>query len=302
MRHFLARSALVGALLVTACFGTDPTASYVGADTYESVQVGPVRRWYRLHIPERPTPGPRAPLILAFHGYGQSNEQLEQVTGLSVAADAAGAIVVYPESYYSSWDVTGDLEAELQVRDIDYVRAIIAKVSAEHVVDRDRVIAVGMSNGAVFVQRLACVAAHEIAGFVAVAGLMLRPVAEGCRPTRPVSALYILGADDATFPEEGGGVLLSLDSALDLWADLDGCRGTRTTTLPDTAHDGTLATLKAYSACHYGTSVSRVLISGAGHSWPGQAGSSNSEVFGRTSKNFNATRAVLDFAAGVARR
>lgn len=297
----LTRVALVGTLLATACIGADPTASYVGADSYESVQVGPVRRWYRLHIPEHPVRGPRAPLILAFHGYGQTNERLEQVTGLSTAADAAGAIVAYPESYYSSWDVTGDLETELQVRDIDYVRAIIARVSADHVVDRDKVVAVGMSNGAVFVQRLACVAADEIAGFVAVAGLMLRPVAESCQPIRPVSAMYILGADDATFPEAGGGVLLSLDSALELWADVDGCGSTRTTVLPDTAHDGTQAALKAYSGCDHGTSVSRVLISGAGHSWPGQSSPPNPEGSGRTSRNFNATRAVLDFAAGVRR-
>lgn len=284
------------------CSDTGTSVTYQVADSYESVQVGPVRRWYRLHIPDRPAKGPKAPLLLAFHGYGQSAEQLEQVTGLSRAADAAGAIVVYPEAYYGTWDVNGDAEVELQVRDIDYVRAIIARVTADHVVDRNKVVAVGMSNGAVFVQRLACEAADEIAGFVAVAGMFLQSVANRCTPIRPVSALYVLGDADPQFPVAGGGALLSLDAGLAIWASRDGCGGAQTTVLPDTAGDGTRATRRAYGGCDAGTTVSRVLISGAGHSWPGQSSPPDPEAWGRTSRNFDATRAVLDFAARADRR
>lgn len=296
------RTAMLAALLLlAACSDTGTSATYQVADSYESVQVGPVRRWYRLHIPDHPAKGPKAPLILAFHGYGQTAEALERVTGLSTAADAAGAIVVYPESYYSSWDVTGEAEELFQVRDLDYVRAVIAQVTADHVVDRTKIVAVGMSNGAMFVQRLACEASDAIVGFVAVAGMLLRPMAATCDPPSRVSAMYILGGDDADFPSAGNAALLSLDSGLAFWAGRNGCGGVQTSVLPDTAQDSTRATRRSYSGCDAGTSVSRVLISGAGHSWPGQSSPPNPDGWGRTSRNFNATRAVLDFAKSVRR-
>ena len=298
----LARLPLLTALaLLAACSDTGTSATYQVADSYESVQVGPVRRWYRLHIPDRPAKGPKAPLILAFHGYGQTAEALERVTGLSTSADAAGAIIVYPESYYSSWDVTGEAEELFQVRDLDYVRAVIAQVTADHVVDRTRIVAVGMSNGAMFVQRLACEASDAITGFVAVAGMLLRPMAAKCDPHNRVSAMYVLGGDDADFPSAGNAALLPLDSALVFWAGRNGCGGVQTAVLPDTAQDGTRATRRSYSGCDDGTSVSRVLISGAGHSWPGQSSPPNPEGWWRTSRNFNATRAVLEFAANARR-
>lgn len=294
-------ASLAAFFLLVACSDTGTSATYQVADSYESVQVGPVRRWYRLHIPDHPAKGPKAPLILAFHGYGQTSETLERVTGLSTAADAAGAIVVYPESYYSSWDVTGEAEELFQVRDLDYVRAVIAQVTADHVVDRTKIVAVGMSNGAMFVQRLACEASDAIVGFVAVAGMLLRPMAATCDPPSRVSAMYILGGDDADFPSAGNAALLSLDSGLEFWAARNGCGGVQTTVLPDTAQDGTRATRRSYSGCDDGTSVSRVLISGAGHSWPGQSSPPNPDGWGRTSRNFNATRAVLEFAKSVRR-
>jgi polyhydroxybutyrate depolymerase len=282
---------------------TNSTATYVGGDFYESVQVGSVRRWYRLHIPTRATPGPLAPLVVAYHGYGQSAEGLEQQSGLDAAADAAGVIVAYPEAYYGTWDVNGELEELFQVEDIAFSRAIVAQVRANHVVDRRRVVAVGMSNGAVFVHRLACLAADDFAGFVTVAGAMLRNVAASCQPLNPMSMLHILGTADGFFPVAGSSATFPADSGVAFWAGKAGCGSTRRTgSLPDTAGDGLPIATTTWLGCPSGVAVSMVRIAGGGHAWPGATIPPNEESFGRMSRSFNASRAVMDFARSVVRR
>lgn len=295
------------ALLLTAtlaaCTDTGTTVTYTGGDSYASVQVGPVRRWYRLHIPERATPGPAAPLVIAFHGYGQSAEGLEAQTGLDAAADAAGVIVAYPEAYYGSWDVNGELEEFFQVEDVAYTRAIIAQVRADHVIDRHRIVAVGMSNGAVFVHRLACLAADEIAGFVTVAGAMLRNVAASCLPIQPMSVLHVLGSEDGYFSPAGSSAVLPADSAVAFWAGKARCGdGRRSGALPDTAGDGLPITTLTWTGCPDGVSIAMVRIAGGGHAWPGAAIPPNEESFGRMSRSYDASRAVMDFARRVERR
>ncbi len=294
--------AAIATLSLASCGDTGTTVSYTTSDSYESVQVGSVRRWYRMHIPDRPAPGPAAALILAFHGYGQSAELLESQTALNAAADLAGAIVVYPEAYYGTWDVNGEAEELFQVYDIAYVRAIIAAVKDAQVVDARRVVAVGLSNGAVFVHRLACEASDEIAGIVAVAGAMLRPIANTCQPLRPISALLMLGTEDGTFPVAGNGLLLSLEEDAAFWAARASCGSSRqTSTLPDVAGDGTRVTLRTFTKCHDGNSVRTVEIGGGGHTWPGTEHPPNPEFFGRTTQNYDASRAVMEFARGINR-
>lgn len=290
------------ALLLAGCTDTGTTVAYTTSDSYESVQVGAVRRWFRLHIPDRPTPGPAAPLILAYHGYGQSAEQLEGQTALNAAADAAGAIVVYPEAYYGTWDVNGEAEELFQVYDIAFARAIIAAVKGEHVIDSRRVVAVGLSNGAVFVHRLGCEASDEIAGIVAVAGAMLRPIAGRCQPIRPISALLMLGTEDGTFPVDGNSLLLSLEEDAAFWATRASCGSSpQQSTIPDQAGDGTTITLRSFTKCREGNSVRTVEIAGGGHSWPGTAHPPNPEFFGRTTQNYDASRAIMEFAREINR-
>lgn len=297
-------AAVIG-LSLTACGDGGPTSTavYSGGDSYESVMVGPTKRWYRLHIPTRTTPGPLAPLVVAFHGYGQSAEGLELQSGLDAAADAAGVIVAYPEAYYGTWDVNGELEELFQVYDVDFARALVAQVRANHVVDRRKVVAVGMSNGAVFVHRLACLAADDFAGFVSVAGAMLRNVAAACQPLNPMSVLHVLGSSDSYFPPAGGSAVFPADSGVAFWAGRAGCgSGRRSGTLPDTARDGLPIATTTWTGCPSGVSVGMVRISGGGHAWPGATIPPNEESFGRMSRSYNASRAVMDFARAVVRK
>src|SRR5690606_2445805 len=129
---------------------------------------------------------PLAPLVLALHGYGQNSRDFRAVTGLDAAADRHGFIVAYLQAAMGAWDIFGGL-GNLGLDDVDYVRQVIDRVSRNHPIDEDRIVVVGLSNGGVFAQRLACVMSTRIAGFVSVAATMPHLLAEQCRVDVPVS-------------------------------------------------------------------------------------------------------------------
>ena len=288
---------------LAACAGAPTLATYEGRDTRGSMVMGTWTRSYIVHVPTRTTVGPLAPLIIVFHGLGQSATQLQQQTGLDEVADRAGFIVVYPEAAIGQWDVTGDFVDTFGFDDIAFARALIQRMSDGYVINPRRIYAVGLSNGAVFAQRLACEVTDKIAGFIAVAGTLSRPARDNCFPSQPVSGLYIIGSKDTQFPVGGNSVVLSVDSTMTFWGKQNHCaeRGTRAT-LPDTAHDGTLAYRSRFLDCIDGGAIELDSIANGGHSWPGQVNPANANAAAATSRNLSANEEIRRFVmAGRAR-
>ena len=168
MTRFRTTMLLALASLVAGCGASPVMASYEGEDWMESFMQADFTRFFRVHVPDRPDVGPAAPLVLAFHGSSQNAEQFANMSALNAKADAVGFIVAYLEAPMGAWDSFGSMEF-LGLDDLDYVRQVIDRVGRRNVIDRHRVIAVGLSNGGVFVQRLGCKLSDRIAGFVAVA-------------------------------------------------------------------------------------------------------------------------------------
>lgn len=284
--------------LLAGCAGAPTLATYQGGDYTTTIAIGTWDRTYHVHLPARKSIGPVAPLILAFHGLGQTAAELEAQTGLDAAADEADAIVVYAEAALGAWDISGDFIEIFGIDDLRFVRTMIDRVASEYVVDRNRIIAVGLSNGAVFSERLGCELADEIVGFVSVAGTMPRPTRDACHPAREIGALYIIGSDDRFFPVAGDDVVLSVDSTMAFWAGVGHCspRGPRIT-LPDTAGDGTLAYRSRFLDCATGGGVALDSIAGSGHGWPGALKAASG-----ISRNLSANREIIRFlTAGRAR-
>ena len=294
------RLALGAAGLLTACSATLPTtASYTASDYVVEMQIQQIIRFFRVHVPARGV-GPVMPVILAFHGSSQTAEQLETQTGLDAAADRAGVIVVYVNAALGVWDVTGDL-VDYGFDDIDFVHRVLDRLERDLVIDQRRVIAVGLSNGAVFVQRLACVMPERIAGFVAVEGTLIRRLAQDCPPGPTVSALFLSGTEDQFFGIHGDGALFSIDSTVDFWARRAHCRSPRVSVeLPDTAHDGTVVWESNYSRC--ATRSTRVVLDsivGGGHGWAGALHPPGPQ-FGVTTRNLSANEAIIRFLNRIA--
>jgi polyhydroxybutyrate depolymerase len=167
-------------------------------------------------------------------------------------------------------------------------------------VDRKRIYATGISNGAGLAYRLACDLPGIFAAIAPVAGAPATAIEERCEATRPVSVIAFQGTRDRLMPYEGGnatirrGRVLSARRSAALFAKVNGCAPTPAVTAePDTVRDGTRVRRSAYGGCSEGWEVVLYTIEGGGHTWPG--GPPVGRLVGRVSRDLDATRTMLDF-------
>jgi polyhydroxybutyrate depolymerase len=184
------------------------------------VQVGTEVRSYLLDVPAGPPDAPR-PVLLAFHGFRATPRRLRRGTGLGRGAQRRGMIAVFPEGHDGvellgtsgrGWDVDVG-----ETRDLAFVTALLDALEREWCVDRRRVFATGMSNGAFFANLLGCVLGGRLAAIAPVAGAQPLPA---CPDPRPLPVLLIHGGRDKVVD-----VALAR-SARDWWMRTNGCTGT----------------------------------------------------------------------------
>src|SRR5262245_223091 len=87
------------------------------ADSVESIRSGGVTRQYRLHVPASYERGRLIPLVINLHGYNSNAKQQEEVSRMSIKADAAGFVVAYPEGLGDpqSWKFGSGAEGQADV-------------------------------------------------------------------------------------------------------------------------------------------------------------------------------------------
>jgi polyhydroxybutyrate depolymerase len=288
-------------LALLGCEASPVMTTYEGDDRVESFMQEDFTRYYRVVVPRRTTLGPAAPVVLAFHGFGQNGSVLRETSGLDEAAAAGGFIVVYLEAAMGAWDVF-ETNKFLGLDELAYVREVIARVNQRYVTDPRRIIAVGLSNGGVMAQQVGCRLSDRIAGVVSVAASMPRLMSETCFPDLPMSALYVLGTADSFFPVAGGGALLSVDSTMRIWAQAADCSGQRNRSAPlDGEDDGTVVYRSAWRPCRHGARVALDSIVGGGHAWPGGTRPAPA-AFGPTSQEISVNDEIIRFLATIPRR
>jgi polyhydroxybutyrate depolymerase len=254
-------------------------------------------RHYRVRVPEGVAG--RLPVVLVLHGGGGNGRQVEQQTGMSVAAHEAGFIAVYPEGTgrtslltWNAGDCCGYAQRE-NVDEVAFVSALLDEVFADYPADPARVYVTGMSNGAMMAYQLACELSDRIAGIAPVAGaLNVTP----CRPTRPVPVLAIHGTADEVVPYEGGPPTrqlpggetwanTSVADSVGFWAKHNECTSTPEVTEADSV------TVTDYGPCH----VVLYTVKDGGHAWPG--GTQPRSAADRVPPTPDATRVILNFFA-----
>lgn len=224
-----------------------PIGCDVGAaGATQRVMVRSTGRSMLLHVPAGYDGGQAAPLLLLFHGSGQSGAAVLKRSALSETADRHGFILAAPDGGIPSgkgfvWNipgvpsVTGRMPAPGDADDVGFVRATIDWLAAHHCIDRSRVYATGISGGGRMTSLLGCVAADRFAAIAPVVGLRAgNPLADDpskpdpatCRPSRPMPIIAFAGDKDTTNPIEGGGARYwqySMQAAEARWAALNGC-------------------------------------------------------------------------------
>jgi len=123
-----------------------------------SVMVDGINRQFLLTVPKKYVPHDPTPLIVAFHGRTNSNEQVRQYMKLD--REISDAIIAYPAALSNgngsySWANPGD-RAE-KIRDVKFFDAIVEKLAQSYCIDMDRISTVGHSLGAWMANTVACI-------------------------------------------------------------------------------------------------------------------------------------------------
>jgi polyhydroxybutyrate depolymerase len=228
--------------------------------------------------PARPQP---YPLVVMFHGGGQSAQQFANRPGMqrmAALADLQGKILVFAQGTLGAtvtaagmWDSTGAIRDDLL-----YAEELIAHITSSPDINADpaRVLAAGFSMGGHFVHALGADTPTTFVAIGVVSGFYGSTIAEP--PPPPAGTLlpvFIVHGDaDNTVPiaggdpVAGGGFRLSALDSYDRWYANDAC------TLPTAVPLFPPATYTyRFSDCRTGSTVSKVhftTVFGLRHFWP----------------------------------
>ena len=162
------------------------------------------RRHYRLHVP--PVLPLGAPLVIQLHGGGGNGTGLDRLTRFHQLADRERFAVVSPDGFDRHWNDGRAADNRPGVNDVGFVAALIDCLAGWLPIDRRRVYAVGISNGAMLTARLAAQLPDRIAAFAQVAGTVAEDAPVWWNPDRPVPLIQFHGDADVIVPYGGGAV------------------------------------------------------------------------------------------------
>jgi polyhydroxybutyrate depolymerase len=130
-----------------------------------TLTVGDLERSYLLTKPGRYESTKPAPLIIAFHGRTNSNEQVRKYFGLDRSAD--GYFIAYPAAIANA---AGTSFSWSDPRDIDFFDSIVEELAESYCIDMDRIFVAGHSLGAWFSNTVACVRGGVVRASATVGG------------------------------------------------------------------------------------------------------------------------------------
>ena len=248
----------------------------------EVLSGGLVRR-FLLVVPDS-APAP-APLVIVFHGFTRSPEEIERTSGMSALAEEYGFVVAYPAGTGFPRRWLSELSQGDQ--DVQFARDLISLVSGAVPIDARRVYAAGMSNGGGMAARLACDAADLVAAVGPVAAAY---PSDPCEPGRPVPVAAVHGTADPIVPYEGRGEALpSVEDVMADWVGRNGCD-------PEPVTDEVAADVSrvAWDGCAAGADLVLYRVAGGRHGWPG---SGDTTLWGKTTDSVSASALLWEFFA-----
>jgi polyhydroxybutyrate depolymerase len=168
-----------------------------------SIDIDGRKRTYQAYVPKGLASG--APLLLAMHGSGENGTALRIEMGYAFErlADAHGFSVVYPNGQSGHWNTCEiDEDASPGIDDVRFLTSLADKFVDEIGTDRNRVFAVGLSEGGYMAIRLALEAPSHFRAVAPVAANLPVPENSQCKPVPQGGASVILihGTKDPSFP------------------------------------------------------------------------------------------------------
>jgi polyhydroxybutyrate depolymerase len=259
-----------GTIKPNVCTASDSTVAK--GDSTRTIQVGGASRTYLLHVPSTYNGASAVPLVLDFHGMGDTPERQKAMSGFAALSDSDGFLIAWPAGIEQTWNFGPCCTCSKTVDDLGFAKAIVSEIEAMACIDAKRVYANGFSIGGAMTNFVACNAADVFAAATPSASDLLTPSQTPCNPVRPISVLAFRGTADPTVPYAGGASvtpnscpatlnLLGAVASFNKWAAIDSCTGTPTTA----SVTNPSGTLMKSSQCAGGVEVGLYTIQGGGH-------------------------------------
>lgn len=312
---FVKRKRFLAHALLIACAGCGalPTFEDVFPRTAHELQeilsLDGTQRRYRVYVPssyESAAVSPR-PLVLAFHGWGQSAAGMSRLTGLDELAEKYDFIIAYPEAIDGNWN-DGRPNINPTVDDVSFVRELIDALESQYRIDPKRIYATGLSNGGHMCNRLAIEMSDRIAAVAPVAAVISKALSQSPVAGQPVPLLLIEGDADPVTPYGGGivgraginrGEVLSADATITYWVARNHAASQAAVLIePDVdPRDGTRVRRATYAKSEQGAGaeVEFLRIEGGGHTWPQGLQYLPESLIGRTSRDVSASEEIWEF-------
>jgi polyhydroxybutyrate depolymerase len=236
-RHpaLLAMYVTLSALCASSAYAKcKPGKALEPGDHVFNLDFGGKSRTFTLHIPPMYDGRTALPLVFDLHGFSSNGPQQLNLSGFKAVSDMNGFIVVAPTGYMNSWngDIAYGAAYMAGLDDVGLMKELVRYIAGIANINRGKVYATGLSNGAAMSNTLGCQAADTFAAVAPVADPLDIGLAT-CKPARPISVLGFHGYDDEYVPYEGGpgsGPALptpfpSIPDTLKNWAMVMGCTG-----------------------------------------------------------------------------
>jgi polyhydroxybutyrate depolymerase len=221
-------------------------------DSTQSVLVDGMMRSYLLHVPATYDGSKPAPLVVDFHGVGETGASQRESSPYPDALDPEGVVMAFPNGLRgpagTAWNV-GPCCVE-DVDDVAFTRALVAHVRGLACIDTKRTYAVGVLTGGGMTHYLGCHAADLFAAVSPAAFDLLEENVDDCTPARPITVISFRGNADSRVPYEGGPsslvpgmpiTFLGAQATLEAWAAINRC--------PGSASPADANGCEAYSGC-----------------------------------------------------
>ena len=240
-----------------------------------SIEVNGVEREFRLSAPSS-EPGTRLPLVIAFHGGTDSQEDFAQQEQFDQLGEQEKFIMAYAIAEQDRTAAEGEWflnTAATSEEDNNFTEAIVDELSESYCVDQDRLYAIGYSLGAMFTYEIACQLNHRFAATASFAGTM--PVnPESCDIARGIGILHIHGKLDYIIyyhqdwewkdgEHEGVGTMSEVPNLIDYWAAKSSCQAISVETSLTEEHIIHNDCMDDAIIEHYGLQI-------WDHNWPGE--------------------------------
>ena len=238
-------------------------------------------RTYYLHTPAAASHP--LPLVVALHGSGMQGKEMAEQTALNRLADQEGFVVVYPDGLKKKWNVSG----KAPENNVTFVHTLIQQLQRTRSIDPQRIYVVGLSNGGILAQKLACEAPEHIAAIATVAASLPTQFAAHCQAEKPIAMLMVNGTADTIVPWQGGSEpkvrvgrnlsIPSIPTVAQFWQQHNVCVAPA-----QVQQVSAQVEVTHYPICQAQSEVMLVALKGAGHIWSG--GSYGQSPFGDTTQ------------------